>query len=267
MKHLCMLLILLSGSSELTEEVYRDFRKGEFDFPFTGPGASKYVTAAPEGVSIKLPTGHSQLPPIGFGTRIPVRGNFEITVAYENLEVENPTSGYGAGVSLYVTMDSPNKEAASLSRQLNPKDGEIYLAHRAVSRAGSKRIHETESIVARSRTGKLRMARVGNTLYYLVAEGAGEFQPLHQMDCGTDELNFIRVAADAGGSSAAVSVRITELRIRGQASSAGGFFSRKAIIWLVLGTLACVLLVVGAILRRRSSHKRGIHVPPLEKES
>jgi hypothetical protein len=60
------LLALSIISAVMTNELHRDFRKGEFDFNFDGPGAGRYISMKPGGVRIKLDSGHRVTMPVGF---------------------------------------------------------------------------------------------------------------------------------------------------------------------------------------------------------
>lgn len=65
---------------------------------------------------------------------------------------------------------------------------------------------------------RFRLARIGATLFYFVAEeGEPDFRLLQQLDFVEDDVKDIRLVASTGGPLAALDVRITDLRIRAEA--------------------------------------------------
>ncbi|MDR3637966.1 MAG: DUF1583 domain-containing protein [Isosphaeraceae bacterium] len=253
------LLLILSALGTLPNELYRDFRKGEFDFSVTGPGARDHITMEPGGVRIKLPSDHHVSAPIGFSDRNSIHGDFEITVSYAELEVEEPKTTRGTGIELYVVVNSPEQEAASLSHLRTQKGEYFYTAYRAAKGPDGKRQHKVKSAPAKGASGKLRLTRTGSTLSYRTAGDDGEFVPIEQFAIGTSDLELVRVAMNPGGSPTAASALITDLTIRsaespGEASHTG--FSPRA-LWLVIGFSGLLLsLAVGGLLGWRWYRQR-----------
>ena len=66
-------------------------------FALTGPNAREQMFEEPEGLRIVLPSDAERQDPIGLVTRFPIRGDFEITAAYEILRSDKPSAGYGTG--------------------------------------------------------------------------------------------------------------------------------------------------------------------------
>jgi hypothetical protein len=65
-----------------------------------------------------------------------------------------------------------------------------------------------------------RLVRDGPQLKYFVAEGAAkEFRQLHAEELGTEDVTFLRFAADRGNSPAALEVRLLDLEVRGESFS------------------------------------------------
>jgi hypothetical protein len=167
-----------------------------------------------QGLCIDIPADHVNKLPVGITLKQGLRGDFEITMAFELLQVDTPTSGGGAGVSIYITMVSPSKEAATLARFVSPSGDQRLVAHRASTPADGKRQHRSETFGAVLNSGKLRLVRTGDLLSYQIAEGPGEFRELHQTELGTNDVDTVRFAADTGGSSTEVNARINYITIR-----------------------------------------------------
>jgi hypothetical protein len=208
---------LMRGASGA--EISQDFRGRPYDpalFRPTGPGASSAIQPDRRGLRITLPPEHGMKPAVGVVLRTGVQGDFEITMEYEILQVAPPTGGNGAGVSLYLTMVSYTKDAATIWRVVDKNGGLFFMSHRATTPIGGKREHHGgERIPAPSSTGKLRLVRNDSTLTYLVADGASdEFTEIYETELGEDDIDMVRFAADNGGSATLVDVVIPSIIIK-----------------------------------------------------
>ncbi len=208
---------LLCGASGA--EISQDFRGRPYDpalFRPTGPGASGAIQPDTRGLRITLSPEHGMKPAVGIVLRTGFQGDFEITMEYEILRVEPPTGGNGAGVSLYLTMVSYTKDAATIWRVVDKNGGLFFMSHRATTPIGGKREHRGgDRISAPSPKGKLRLVRNGSTLTYLVADGASEeFTEIYETELGEDDIDMVRFAADNGGSATLVDVVIPSIIIK-----------------------------------------------------
>lgn len=207
-----------AGPKAAAAEFQQNFAGGppyEKSFRQTGPDASRAIKAEPPGLRISLGADHGKKPAVGLVARFGVRGDFEITLAYELLRVEKPTGGNGAGVSVWITMVSPTKEAATIARVTRPGGEQVFISHRASTPVGGPREHHGgKPLPTDSLSGKLRLVRKGPTLIYFVASGDSRtFQELYQFELGTADLDTVRFAADNGGSPTTVDVRLKSATI------------------------------------------------------
>jgi hypothetical protein len=198
-------------------ETGQDFRGKPYDsrlFLTTGPGFATALRSDAQGLRIVLPPEHGKRPPVGIVCKTGVKGDFEITMEFEVVNVEGPKGGRGAGPSLYLTMVSPTQEAATTGWQLKPDGSSVFFAHRASTPPGGPREHHGRTTPTQGRSGKLRLVRTGSILAYLAAEGKGDsFREIDQFEIGKADVNAVRVAADNGGSPTLVDVRINSLKI------------------------------------------------------
>jgi hypothetical protein len=185
-------------------------------FLTTGANTSRVIRADGQGLRITLPANHGSRMPVGLFPRFGVRGDFEITMAFEIVRVDRPTAGNGAGLSLYVTMASATQEAATLGWQFRPGGEKVFFSHRASTPAGEKRRHRGgKPLATAALSGQLRLVRRGVLLSYQVAEGESSvFQELYQSELGAEDLDGVRFAAESGGSPTVVDVRVKGVRIR-----------------------------------------------------
>jgi hypothetical protein len=250
----------------LADDLTQSFLAGrpyEKAFRPTGPDAGKAIRPEPPGLRITLTPDHGHKPAVGLAARTGVRGDFEITLAYEILKVDKPTGGTGAGVSLWITMVSHTKEAATIARLVKPGGETVFISHRASTPAGGPRQHHGgKPLATEVPSGKLRLVRSGATLTYLVAEGEGSFREIYQTALGTDDLDTVRLAADNGGSPTAVDVRLKGVSIR-----ADGFGPARPLprpsrwpLWIVVGVTVALLTAGAFWLWRR--HRRGDRLFP-----
>jgi hypothetical protein len=206
-----------SSVSVSAAETGQDFRGKPYDprlFLQTGPGFATAVRSERQGLRIVLPPEHGKRPPVGIVCKTGVKGDFEITMEFEVLDVKEPKGGRGAGSSLHLTMVSPTQEAATTGRQLKPDGNSVFFAHRATTPRGGSREHHGKTTPTECRSGRLRLVRTGSILAYLAAEGKSDsFREIDQFAIGKDDVDAVRIAADNGGSPTPVDVRINSLKI------------------------------------------------------
>ena len=199
-------------------EISQDFRGRPYDpalFRPAGPGASSAIHPDSRGLRITLPPEHGMKPAVGIVVLSGFQGDFEITMEYEILAAQPSAAGYAAGVSLYITMVSYTKDAATIGRMVGMDGAGFFMSHRATTPVGGKREHSGgEHIPAPSATGKLRLVRSEETLTYLVADGASEeFQEIYEAELGDNDIDMVRFAADNGGSPTLVDVLIRSVSV------------------------------------------------------
>jgi len=255
------------GSLEATPvsaaEFTYDFRGRPYDpkeFRPTGSNHRKVVRTTPNGLRISLPADHVNSLPVGLVVAFGVQGDFEITMDFELLDVPQPQSGHGAGVSLYVTMISPTHEAATIGRWRRPNDQQIVSAHRATTPEDGKRQHFGESAATEALSGKLRLVRNGTTLSFQFApDESNIFREFFTSEMGSADLESVRIAADNGGTPTKVDVLIKSIAIKGgDLGAARRLPARRARWpWWTGGGLA-VCLAVGVAYWMRSRRQRAI---------
>jgi len=222
MKYLGMVLVILIAASHACgEEIYQDFRDKDLDvklFRRTGAEAGERIRTEPQGLRMTLPAD-PMTKTLGFNTRAPTKGNFEITVGYEILQADRPKTGSGLGLEIYVNTDTPTQEALILYRMVKPKEGEVYLCDKKWTSKEDKRETKRTTVPAGSKSGQLRLTRMGKEVTYWAAEGADkEFKELCKYTW--DDMDVKGIAVRAWGSQNVVDLRITEIRIRDEMAPA-----------------------------------------------
>jgi len=200
------------------EEIGQDFRGNPFNpalFRLTGPNAAGSIQSDSRGLRITLTEEHGLRPAVGLALQTGIKGDFEITMEFELIQVDKPVGGNGAGVSIWIKMVSYSDEAATIWRAVGKGGEQVFLSHRASTGPDGKRVHHGgDPIATQATSGKLRLVRTGSMLSYRVAEGSSEaFQELFETEIGEDDLGMVRFAADNGGSATLVDMRIVEVKI------------------------------------------------------
>jgi hypothetical protein len=249
----------MTPSAARADEIKQTFRGRSYDpKSFITMGASKLLRAEPQGLRITLPAQRNSRQPVGFTTRFALRGDFEITLAYEVVRVEKPTTGYGAGINIWIRAHNLKQDAATIGRMVDTGGKQYFGSHRAFDLPDGKRQnqigkpHPTEK-----GSGKLRLARSGPTLKYLVAEGdSNQFQEVYESEFGADDVDMVRFAVENWGSPTIADFRIKSLNIRADAfptSLPPIPRPRKPwVVWLAVALSVAILAGLGVWLWLRS---------------
>jgi hypothetical protein len=257
------------GAEPLPELLRQDFRGGKITEPVlkrVGQTPERYMKGEALGLRITLP-GKQALAPVGVSSRLAVHGDFEITLTYQILKADKPSTGYGAGVSLWVSSTEAGDATATLARFVRPKEGDVYSTDHASNGPDGKRKHRDRRFPSESSTGRLRLVRSGPTLLYLVANGNdSDFRELRKEEFGSEPLKAVRVAAETGGAPVAVDVRLIDLEIRAKELSASpppAHTARRSDWWVWCAALAAgAVLALGGLFYRRRSRSRASEQKP-----
>ena len=213
-------ICVVRGQAQEPREDRVDFRGRKIDenlFAFVGPYAKRQIKEEAGGLRIVLPAEFAKPAPTGLLWKSRVAGDFEITLSYELLKANRPTKGGGVGVNLYLKTDTPKDEAVLLSRIHQVKGGNVYFCTRTtVNKEGNRQADKT-AIPTEALSGMLRLTRRGREVAYSVAEGdKADFRRLHAVDLGTEEVKYLRIAVDPGGSESPVEARLRSFVVKQQ---------------------------------------------------
>jgi predicted RNA-binding Zn-ribbon protein involved in translation (DUF1610 family) len=106
------------------------------------------------------------------------------------------------------------QNAVKITRAVRPPQGSMFVA---ASRNRADK-YDDKRISTQMKTGRLRVVRTGNVLFYFAAKDASdEFELLYQTTFNMDDLDNVRVLVLSGDREASFDVRIRELTIRADA--------------------------------------------------
>ena len=99
-----------------------------------------------------------------------IYGDFDIEVAFQDLEILMPTPRWEAGIGVRVVLDSDTDDAVGFYRTLarNADNRRAAFYHSSRRRDGSIKV-PGEFVVEQSTSGRFRIARRGSTVYSLYA--------------------------------------------------------------------------------------------------
>jgi DNA-directed RNA polymerase subunit RPC12/RpoP len=260
------------------------------DLLIYGPDAPACVKFEPAGLHITLPLGYpKQRPGTGVVTDFGVKGDFEITVAFEILPGKDlgPPAGW-ANFRIAVVPNEPaekeiwhkaDQNRALLVREITRKDGVGQFFGNATKwnpdvprdewgneQFANVELHKGKRSAATALTGRLRLVRRGaDLLFFTSEERDNEFKLLHQYEFGVKDLKNVRVLASTGGTGAALDVLVTDLHIRADGFIKGAAAPppqpaaapRSLTVPIAVGSAVLMVLIlllsVGAWLFLRSS--------------
>jgi hypothetical protein len=217
---------LAPGGGGQTEAVH-DFRgrplpPGMVRF---GPFEDRFLKVEPEGLRITLPRDRDNLQTVGLSMALTVGGDFDISTAFEVLQVDAPPPGtrtYGVGLLMSVN------EAARVGRLTRANDWQVATWDRWATVEG-KRTFQFRSSPATGKAARLRLQRVGTTLHFLWSpDTAGDtFEEISQCEFGAEDVALLRLElnTDTGGQPGALDLRLLDLKIRSGTLAAGEVFA------------------------------------------
>jgi hypothetical protein len=213
-------LIQEIGLHLIRAEFYHDFRKKGLpneSFRANGPNAAKRLKSETEGLRMTLPAEKDvALGAAGVATQFKLKGDFEITVAYEILRADPPPEGWGAGFEVFLMTDTVTKEAIAFDRRMRPDGRDVYSCSRNTTNTqGNRDFTRKKDMPAKGKSGQIRITRLGSKTAISVQEEAGKgFRVVYRLDLGPEDLAMLRLAANPGGVATAVDLRVHDLRVR-----------------------------------------------------
>jgi hypothetical protein len=208
------------GLTAASPNYYHDFRTADLpaeDLKLIGSGVALLVRSETEGLRITVPPDRDA-GPVGVVTRFRIAGDFEITVGYQIIYADRPTTPRGVGFEIFLTTDTPTNEATSFYREVHADGSEVYAVSRMTTIGQGVRAAVPGTtfnrIAAAGRSGQLRLTRKGSNLTYSAADAsAKDFRQLFQAVLGAEDVTQLRLGVSTGGPHG-IDMRVLDLRIR-----------------------------------------------------
>jgi hypothetical protein len=152
---------------------------------------------------------------VGIQSKLHIHGDFEITLSYQLVAPERPSSGYGAGIMMWVMLDAKPGIFGAVARRSPPKGPEVFNSSFGSFPEGKIR-QVLKPFPASAREGQLRLVREGTTLKYMVKEPQdADFRTFRvETDFSDAPVKHSKFGADRGLSSDPLDVVLREFTIR-----------------------------------------------------
>jgi serine protease Do len=202
---------------ELRATFHQDFRAADYSGETLLPVGAGEVFHDGKGLRITFPVGQGKLRDTGVFTTFSVRGDFDVTLAFEILKADRPKAGHGVGPLLYAGNQTEN-DAVVLARRLLPDGKAVLVAERVQHIQGKTNRQILKSLPATAAAGTLRLERRGATVRYRVREGdAPEFVTVAEGEFGKADVYAIEAAGGTGGSDSGLDLRLLDFAVRAEA--------------------------------------------------
>lgn len=208
---------LVADDSAYAMEYRINFLKEGFDnlsLEPSGRGATSLLRQTDEGVHITVPAG-IEIKPVGFAPRFVIRGDFEITVAYQVKTWQRPQEGHSVGPTLYISSEDGGSAAAELGRLRRHGEEDIHSTFSRSIIDGAE-VKGARRFPAQTQEGQLRLRREGTSLSFEVRDDLqeGEFEVLNTTEFSTGDITMVRVSAKRDDVKIPLEVLIREFRVR-----------------------------------------------------
>ncbi len=270
-----VLLLALAAVDDPTLPFRQDFRNKslpDLNMKLEKPAQASLVKAEPGGLRITIPADKRYADAVGMTAPTPIKGDFEITAAYEIIEANRPTGGgFGVGIELYIKAKSRSQEGLGFYRLTRDSGADSYSCSQMSTNEKGQRGpvrgsgQGDKDFPAHGKFGQLRITRVGSKVILSAADDLGnDFQPKYEMDYVPDDLVMLRIGANPGGAPNPVDLRLLDLRVRPVDSKSAEIVNvmekmptltspdnapvtRRTWLW-VLALLVAISLVIGGVL-------------------
>jgi hypothetical protein len=181
-------------------------------FSLFGPEMEKVAKSEPQGLRITMQEGRNNPDAVGISLPFRIRGDFDVTLGFELLNVGAPLHRHGAGIGFRLGFDAPSSLAAIIARFKRPH-GHDFAAHKVLTGPdGQEQYLENKHVPTNAPAGKLRLARKGTRVRYYAAED-GDFHLFHTIKFGTNDVVDFQVFFTTITNPIALDARLTELVI------------------------------------------------------
>lgn len=268
-----------TGAQELAAVYEHDFRGRPLppELGWFNAEGGKFFHEEPQGLRISLPNTWSHpWGGVGFRTSFGFGGDFEVTTAFEILHAEQPPSGFGTGITLYLAM-AEGPRGAGFCRILRPNGKHVLLCNQALLPPGKKQVQWPEKTFPCDETaGRLRLKREGTMLSYLWAPGisGGDFGELDRIEFSAGDVERVRLVGTTAQKPLQLDLRLLHLQIRSQtstlqtaAATPGPPAHSAARLSLVLAILTALSAAAGVALWARRHQVSGLSASDSENAS
>lgn len=185
-------------------------------------GTQSQFTLDGEGLVFDLAPGRKAPNLDGLVTRFDIRGDFEITLKYDQLALQGTLPPSNSSLAIWLSLDSDPKIGAAMSRSFRTEGSQFVANKITFEKDGEKWIDRYESVMKPApvdqTAGKLRLTRQGPTLTHWATTGLDQdFQLVRTWEIGTGDVTAMRIQVNPGGLERGLKVRLLQLDITADA--------------------------------------------------
>lgn len=176
---------------------------------------TRFFKPTPQGLRMTFPAGEQKGTTVaGFAPRVKVKGDFIATLDYEQLSTVPVKEAWGSGLTFRIKLTGSYDAGIEVRRTTT---GTVLSCVWQMPTPSKTPIYYSESFSEFPTEGRLRLARNGNLLYFLVAEPRSEdFRLLTTRALGTMDLERVGAQVDCSDAAGGADVIVKRLSIQAQ---------------------------------------------------
>ncbi len=204
--------------ADLPDSMTWDFTKSKFDraeFQSVWDSkADKFITATDAGLRYSMPAGEKKPQVAGIAPRVHISGDFIATMDYDGLRTVAAVEHWGSGIAFNAGLDNSYQIGIEV-RHVVKSIAKVTSASAALVSASRPNYFHNESISDFPPAGRLRLQRKGAVIYYLIAApGSEKFRLIAHRPCGTQDIKYLAINADASDTASGSEFVLKSLSIR-----------------------------------------------------
>ena len=195
-----------------------DFRGREFDPRlFSTKADETCFQSTPDGLRMTAVGESGKTVTVRLGARLGLKGDFEITLSFEQLQMQRPPKGQRTGVMLACAIDNEQQDSVTTYRRINDLGAHVVAAGWGAAMPDKKRKYGGLAVTNAAESGRLRLSRKGSKIFHLFAENdSEEFELIHESIVGREDVRTHTII-DVGNADGTTAVVWKELTIDAEA--------------------------------------------------
>lgn len=227
-RHLALAFLVLLAPAATADEM-----KAELKFDRNRPRAlfsrfasygyrpAESVFQEVEGYRFWLPAGVPGTAQTGVYSYFALAGDFEVSCAYELLNLQPPKTGYGSSIGLAVDIEGDGGWGEIL-RSVKVSDGHGYSFQSVLKGRKGEKQEKAGFVGTNAKGGRIGLRRVKQELIFLTADDpAGPLQEMERLPFTDKTIRAVRFFADPGGSATAIDGRVRDFKVQAEEITGG----------------------------------------------
>lgn len=178
-------------------------------------GQPEQVSPTTGGLALRLENGDRWNRWPGVSVTRDLQGDCEITVSYRDLAIQAGENGWGACLTLQVSLGDPQESSVEISvRKNGAGEPKTQGSLRRKMPDGQRSSLDLDAITGRNAAGLLRLVRQGGRVHCLVSDGDNEtFRLIHSLTISSAPIRQISVQAKSSDTAGQVNAVVSDLTV------------------------------------------------------